>query len=179
MRIRKSIILFCSMFWIHSASADETVRIAIGEWQPYLSERAPHYGFASHIVTESFLLQGIHVEYGFFPWKRAYLLSKQGVSWDGTAVWLHSEERATFFHYTDPVVPTTVAFFHLRDVDFDWTSIEDLGDVKIGVTLSYSYGPEFDLAVEQEKIETENSRTDELNLQKILARLNNLWVKAA
>lgn len=168
MKTPRSIILVVFMCWINGAIAEETVRIAIGEWQPYLSERAPHYGFATHIVTESFLLQGIEVEYGFFPWKRSYMLSKQGQPWNGTGVWLHSEERAAFFYYTDPVVPTTVAFFHLKELGFDWSSIEDLGDVKIGVTLGYSYGPEFDMAVKKGEVSLEESRTDALNLQKIL-----------
>lgn len=168
MNTPRAVILILLVCGINIANAEQTVRIAIGEWQPYLSEHAPHYGFATHIVTESFSLQGIDVEYGFFPWKRSYMLSKQGQPWIGTGVWLHSEDRAEFFYYSDPVVPTNVAFFHLKDVGFDWSAIEDLSDLKIGVTLGYSYGPDFDTAVKKGNITTEESRTDELNLQKIL-----------
>ena len=34
----------------------KTIRLTNGEWQPYLSKDVPHYGFASHIVTEAFAL---------------------------------------------------------------------------------------------------------------------------
>ena len=165
---KKIIFLICFTVWMQVVSAQETIRIAIGEWQPILSKHAPHYGFAAHVITEAFARQGIQVEYGFYPWKRAYLIAKEGVSWDGTAVWLHNEERAKDFYYSDPVVPTTVSFFHLVDVDFDWESIEDLGDTKIGVTSGYSYGPEFDSAVKTGEMNAEESRTDRLNLQKLL-----------
>jgi len=170
MKSLNSIVLLVILFWTHSASAAESVRIAIGEWQPYLSSEAPHYGFATHIVTESFALQGIDVEYGFFPWKRSYLISKNGKSWDGTAVWLHTEDRANFFHYSDPVVQTNTSFFHLKSVDFNWTTVEDLIGKKLGVTIGYSYGSDFDLAVKNKVIESETSPNDELNLQKLYKR---------
>lgn len=168
MIFRKTIFLICFTIWMQGVSAQETIRIAIGEWQPVLSRQAPHYGFAAHVITEAFALQGIQVEYGFYPWKRAYMVAKQGASWDGTAVWLYSDERAEDFYYSNPVVPTTMSFFHLVDVDFDWKSMEDLGDTKIGVTSGYSYGPDFDKAVGTGAIEVEESRTDRLNLQKLL-----------
>ena len=168
MNFKKIIFLFCFTIWMQGATAQETIRIAIGEWQPILSEQAPHYGFAAHVITEAFALQDIQVEYGFYPWKRAYMKSKQGASWDGTAVWLYNEERAKDFYYSNPVVPTTVSFFHLVDVDFDWESIEDLKNTKIGVTSGYSYGPDLDSAVRSGAVEAEESRTDTLNLQKLL-----------
>lgn len=170
MKSPKSLLLVCILFLTHIASAKEPVRIAIGEWQPYLSSHAPHYGFAAHIVTESFALQGIEVEYGFFPWKRSFMLSQKGDLWDGTAVWLHSEDRANSFYYSDPVVQTTTSFFHLKDIEFDWTSIKDLSGMKIGVTLGYSYGADFDSAIKNKLLDADPSRNDELNLQKIQKR---------
>jgi len=163
-----SIVAIYLLLMVQSASAEQVVRIAIGEWQPYLSENAPHYGFASHIITESFALQDITVDHGFLPWKRAYQLSQRGEKWDGTGVWLHNEERANDFFYSEPVIPTTVSFFHLKNNDFDWSAISNLSDEKIGVTLGYSYGPKFDAAVEDGTIKAEQSRTDTINLRKLL-----------
>ncbi len=48
-----------------SAQTQETIRLTNGEYQPTLSENVPHYGFATHIVTEAFALVGFDVEYGF------------------------------------------------------------------------------------------------------------------
>ena len=169
MKFKRIAMLLCLALAVTRPTvAAETIRITNGEWQPYLSEHAPYYGFASHIVTEAFRLVGVEVEYGFFPWKRSLEWAKKGETWDGTAVWLYSEERAASFYYTDPVVPSTVAFFHLEDVEFDWNTMEDLRDTKIGATLEYSYGPEFDEADRSGIIDPRRVATDELNLKKLL-----------
>ncbi len=150
-----------------SAQTSKTIRLTNGEWQPYLSKDAPHQGFASHIVSEAFALVGVKVEYGFFPWARAFKLAKDG-TWDGSAVWLDSDERREHFHYSDAVVPSKVAFFHLKGSNFDWNSFEDLRDVPIGGTLEYAYGDEFDAAEKAGIIKTDRAKNDKLGLKKLL-----------
>jgi len=149
------------------AQTSETIRLTNGEWQPYLSKDTPHYGFASHIVTEAFELVGVEVEYGFFPWKRSYKIAKEG-TWDGTVVWVDSDERREHFLYSDAVVPQTNRFFHLKSFDFDWNSYEDLTDVKIGATLEYAYSKEFDAAEAAGIIKTRRVPSDETNLKMLL-----------
>ncbi len=163
------IVTLCAILFSNMASAQtsKTIRLTNGEWQPYLSKNAPHLGFASHVVTEAFALVGVKVEYGFFPWARAYKLAEDG-TWDGTAVWLDSEERREHFHYSDAVVPSKVAFFHLKDSGFDWKSFEDLRDVKVGGTLKYAYGDEFDAAEKAGIIKTDRAQNDQLGLKKLL-----------
>jgi polar amino acid transport system substrate-binding protein len=149
------------------ADAKKTVRLTNGEWQPFMSEEVPHYGFASHIVTEAFANVGIEVEYGFFPWARAYKLSKDG-TWDGGAVWWDTEERREFHYFSEAVAPATTVLFHLKDKDFDWKTYEDLGNVRIGATLEYSYGTAFDEAEAAGTIKTNRAPKDETNLKKLL-----------
>src|SRR4051812_4106968 len=84
------------------AHADRNVRITNGEWPPYLSANLPDNGLISRVVTEAFRLQGITVEYGFFPWARALLLAKIG-GWDGTVAWARSPARERDFYISDPV----------------------------------------------------------------------------
>jgi polar amino acid transport system substrate-binding protein len=158
------LILGCG---VASAQTSKTIRLTNGEWQPYLSEDAPHHGFASHIVTEAFALVGVEVEYGFFPWKRSFKLAKEG-TWDGSVVWVDSDERREYFLYSDPVVPSKMAFFHLKGSDFDWNSYEDLKGIRIGGTLEYAYGKEFDAAEKAGIIKTNRARSDELGLKKLL-----------
>ncbi len=73
------LILGCG---VAAAEMSNTIRLTNGEWQPYLSKDVPHFGIASHIVTEAFALVGVEVEYGFFPWARSMKLAKVG-RWDG------------------------------------------------------------------------------------------------
>ncbi len=149
------------------AEPAKTIRVTNGEWQPYLSKDVPHFGIASHIVTEAFALVGVEVEYGFFPWSRAMKLAKEG-TWDGTAVWGDSEERRQDFHFTEPVVPSTFVFFHLRSTQFDWNTYEDLRDVKVGGTVEYFYSDEFEAAEAAGVIRITRTRSDEVGLKNLL-----------
>ena len=152
---------------VAAAQTSETIRITNGEWQPFLSKDVPHYGFASHIVTEAFALVGVEVEYGFFPWSRAMKLAREGM-WDGTAVWGTSEERLQQFHFSDAVVPTTYVFFHLKTTPFDWDDYDDLGDLKIGGTVEYSYSNTFKAAEAAGIFRTIRGRSDEVSLKNLL-----------
>jgi len=150
-----------------SAQSEMTIRLTNGDWAPYLSRNAPHHGFASHIVTEAFALEGVKVEYGFFPWARALKLAKNGI-WQGSVVWLDSKERREHFLYSDVVIPSQTAFFHRKDHQFFWTSYEDLKGVRIGGTLEYAYGEEFDAAEKAGIIKTDRAQTDDLGIKKLL-----------
>lgn len=147
--------------------AKDTVRLTNGEWPPYLSERFLHFGLASRIVTEAFALEGVKVEYGFFPWARSLKLAQDG-DWDGSVVWRGSEERAQKFYISDEVVPDKVVFFHLKRTPFDWKTVDGLQGVRIGATVSYQYGSDFDAADAAGKLQVERAPNDETNLRKLM-----------
>ncbi len=147
--------------------AQDTIRLTAGKWQPFTSKSAPHYGVASHIVTEAFALVGVEVEYGFFPWKRAMKLAREG-KWDGSAIWYDTEERRADFFYSDPITPATNSFFHLTSYQFDWEKFEDLADIRVGGTSEYSYGTEFDAAERAGIFRTRRANNDEIGLTTLL-----------
>lgn len=149
------------------AEPKTVVRVTNGEWPPYLGESLPHRGLASRIVTEAFAVTGIEVEYGFFPWSRALKLAEIG-EWDAAAVWLPSPERSLAFRVSDPVIDARYVFFHLRERKFSWKSVADLKGLKIGATISYHYGKEFQDAEKAGIISVERVPTDEQNLKKLL-----------
>ena len=91
------LIGFLSLIFSSSLSANETIRIANGEWPPYLSKELKHYGVASRIVAEAFALEGVKVKYGFFPWGRAYAVVQRG-EWDGSVIWTIKEFSDGRFH---------------------------------------------------------------------------------
>ena len=158
------LILGCG---VAAAQTSKTIRLTNGEWQPYLSKDTLHYEYASHIVTEAFALVGVEVENCFFPWKRSFKLAKEG-TWDGTVVWLYTDERREHFLYSQGVVQTKYAFFYLKGSDFDWNSYEGLRGIRIGGTLQYTYGEEFDAAEKAGIINTNRAPSDEIGLKKLL-----------
>jgi polar amino acid transport system substrate-binding protein len=128
-----SVLLICSIFSTNSFG-EEIVRITNGEWAPFQSKNAKHYGYYSHIVTEAFRLVGVKIEYGFFPWKRAYMYAESGEKWDGGIAWALSEEREKLFYFSDPIAKNCAVFFYLKSQKFDWQTEDDLQGHKFGGT---------------------------------------------
>ncbi len=143
------------------------VRLTNGEWVPWLSSDLPGGGAASQAVREAFATQGIEVQYGFFPWSRAYELARTG-EWDGSVVWSRTPGREAEFLYSDAVLTGNNVFFYLRERTFDWSTVADLEGLTVGITVSYTYGPEFDKAVDAGLVTVDPAPSDELNFEKLL-----------
>ena len=150
-----------------SIAAETSIRITNGEWEPFLSEYCFEYGLASHIVSEAFKLEGIHIKWGFFPWIRSYEITKRG-HWDASAVWWPTKETKKHFWISDPVVNTSFVFFYIKGRNFQWKSIEDLKGLHIGFTRGYDYGNEFMTAIKEKRIIVDTTGKDELNFTKLL-----------
>lgn len=164
-------LFFCHIALFLSISVNaETIRITNGEWQPYLSEFSYEYGLSSHIVTEAFKLEGIDVEYGFFPWKRSYELAKNAKGWDASAVWWPTEAAKKDFYVSAPVIETYNVFFHLKSEKFDWKQLKDIEGLSVGITEGYDYGEEFAALVAKRKIIVQVDSSDEENYRKLLAK---------
>ena len=166
--MKKSLLLIITLIFATQLSAQKTIRITNGEWEPYLSQYSYEYGLASHIVSEAFKLEGITIEWGFFPWKRSYVLAQKG-AWDAAAVWWPTKEAKKDFLISVPVVETSFVFFHLKDYAFEWDSMQDIQEQSIGVTRGYDYGEAFMTALKDEKISVQVSNSDELNFKKLLS----------
>lgn len=167
-RFLSGLLVICSLLAIVNAGyAEETVRLASGEWPPYQSKDLKHAGVVSRIVTEAFAQSGIRVEFGYFPWKRSYYYAETG-QWDGTFVWFETPERRKLFYISDPVIDISYVFFHKEDFSFDWKDIHDLKALIVGGTLSYDYGPAFQSAEKDGAIRVVRKPTDEENFRRLL-----------
>ncbi len=148
--------------------AQKTIKITNGEWEPFLSQYSYGYGIDSHIITEALKLEGIKVKWAFYPWKRAYQLAKKGTKWDASCCWWPSEETKEAFLLSDVVSKTSFVFYHLKSYNFDWSSLDDLKNIRIGGTLEYDYGKKFTKAMKDKKIRVDLVPTDETNYKKLL-----------
>lgn len=166
--IQKLSFFLLSLFLAAQLHGREVVRLAIGEWPPMLSADLEHYGFAARIVKEAFALEGMEVQYGFFPWKRSYEIARRG-AWDGSAVWFRSPEREKDFYFSEPVVIGKYVFFHLKENAFRWKTIDDVKRMDIGATIGYYYGSAFEGAEKKKHIRVQRVHSDEQNFRKLLA----------
>jgi polar amino acid transport system substrate-binding protein len=148
------------------ALAVETITLTNGEWRPYMSPDAPHFGVVSRIVSEAFALEGVRVKYVFRPWKRAYIEAQRGEA-DGTVVWgpgPAGSQREKQFFYSDTVIEGRTVFFYLKRLHFDWKNYDDLVGLKIGGTAGYEY--EFEV---RKDIKIDRASSDEVGFRKLLA----------
>ena len=160
------VIIFFLNIATHSF-AEETIRIAIGEWPPFMSKDLKHYGILTHIVTESYALEGYKTEYGFFPWARAKVYAEEG-TWDCSAGWAKTAVRLKKFIYSDSIMKNSNVFFHLKSFKFDWNTMDDLKGIPIGSTIEYYYGDAFMEAEKSKQILVQRAPSDELNFRKLL-----------
>jgi len=166
-QLRDRVIPF--IFCFSAASfAGETVRLAAGEWKPYVSPSMSHYGNFSRIVTQAFALEGVDVEYGFFPWKRSILIAAQG-AWDGTLPWGFQKERIEYFYHSETVTKQKYFFFHLKSFKFDWNSYENLDGFIIGASSGYNYKNAFQRAEKEGEIKVVRVGTESQLIKLLLA----------
>ncbi|MFS2007911.1 substrate-binding periplasmic protein [Duganella sp. CT11-25] len=147
-----------------AARAGEVLTLTSGEWQPYISEKSPHYGPISRIVTEAFALEGVQVNYVFRPWSRAYVEAANG-SANGTIVWSASKrdtDRRRDFYVSDVVLEGQSVLFHLKT--FQWHG-KSLAGVRMGGTAGYEYVFDKDPRIVMDR----TAATDELNFRKLAA----------
>ncbi|ABC30067.1 ABC-type amino acid transport/signal transduction systems, periplasmic component/domain [Hahella chejuensis KCTC 2396] len=143
------LLLELALFWCAPAAAKEVIHIGSGEWPPYISEDAPHFGPTSQIVTEAFALVDIDVEYHFHPWNRSFVLCLQG-NLDATIAWEKTAEREPNFVFSEmPIITERTVFFYSKNnaqsLDEIWSPSKE-PKLRIGGILGYNYGDKLDEA---------------------------------
>lgn len=164
-------VLLCALLGSWSAlqaAPEKPIRISNGEWSPFMGESLPHHGFVSRIVTEAFRLEGITVQYEFYPWARAYHVARNGAV-DASIGWYRTEEREQEFLFSDPVFVESQVFFFLKDKPLPWSNLDDLRGKSIGATLGYTYGEKFKQLEDSKALDVQRTGSDEQNLRKLLA----------
>lgn len=148
--------------------AKERVRIAIGEWPPYLSRNSPHFGVAAHIVQEAFQASDWDVEFHFFPWARVLVYIENG-EFDASILWVKTKERESNLIFSDILMEGEAVFFYNKNNPLVWQTTEDLSNKRFGGLLSASY-PWFDAALsEGVQMEMELVTTEQQNFSKLLS----------
>jgi len=167
--MKRTFLTLCLIVAITSSTvcAEETIRLATGEWSPYTSENLKYSGVVSRIVTEAFALQGVKAEIEILPWGRAMAVAVEGES-NGTFPWFYNTERAKNLLISDEVMSTKYVFFHLKSYPFEWNTFDDLIGVDIGATVEWFYGKKFESAEKTGKISVERAPSLEINFRKLL-----------
>lgn len=152
----------------NSKSVQNLVRLTNGEWIPYNGSQLDHYGCDSWAVSEAFALEGIKVEYGFFPWARGYALAAEG-TWDGTLAWADTPSHRETFYMSDECTTIQEWVFYYRVTDhFDWAELSDLNGLTVGITTGFVYSDAFEEIKKTGLVKFEEASNDEANFRKLI-----------
>ncbi|MGI9316240.1 MAG: substrate-binding periplasmic protein [bacterium] len=169
MNIKRTILALCIFLLPQAAYPEETIHISTGEFTPWTSDRLEHGGFINHVISEAFKLEGYHVKFTYYPWKRTFEVAKDGKKFQATSYWYQSEERAQHYHYSDVLQTDSTVFFHLKQNPlFDWQTLDDLKGIRIGATRAYTYTPDFWDAQKSGRLNIQIANSDEVNLDKLI-----------
>jgi polar amino acid transport system substrate-binding protein len=160
---------FTPTFFVTLTPAPDRIRLANGSWAPYNGADLAHAGCDSWAVQEAFALEGISVQYEFFPWARSYSFSATG-EWDGTPGWADTpEHRQVNYVSAQPTSTQEWVFFYRSDHPLEWKTLNDLSGKTIGITTGYVYSNVFkDLQAKKSAAFVESS-SDEANFKMLLA----------
>ncbi|MCX7208569.1 MAG: transporter substrate-binding domain-containing protein [Proteobacteria bacterium] len=159
---------------ISAQSAELHVRIASGEFQPYLSKSLRNEGFITQIIKAAFKQQNVAVSIAYYPWKRSYNMVIKGEA-DLTPYWVKTQEREQLFILSDPINVVQYGFFHLKDKEITHLDFSNLNKYKVGVSFGYSYGEAFDTARKNQQFICDEAPSDEVNIKKLIAKRIDLF----
>ena len=153
-------LLLALLAVVARVQAEPVVRIGTGDWTPYVDQQRSDGGALARLVSAVFAVAGYRTEFVFYPWDRNVLMLEQG-SLDAIMPYSCSPKRLDFGTCSDPLVRGEIVLFHRKDLSFDWRYVTDLRAFRIGTTHGYSYGPQFDQALQDGILRVEQSSKED------------------
>jgi len=116
------------------------LRMATGEWPPYVSQKLPNHGGVVELVNAVVEEMGMTLQYDFVPWPRAEALVKSGDVY-AAFPYARTEAREAEFDFSAPLFASYSVFFyfkpHLHSADFQ--TLADLKRFRIAGVNGFFY----------------------------------------
>ncbi len=126
------------------ASAQGRRLVGVSEvWGRYLAPQLPESGFLVALTARALSESGYTLDFSLYPWARALAMAKNG-SADLLVGAYRTEERLSWFLFTDAVAEVPDSLFALRDRGISYRTLEDLKPYTIGVVRGAAHGTAFD-----------------------------------
>ena len=160
-------LLACALLAPSPGLAEKLVLSTL-EWPPFVGSELPGQGRVAERVREISAAAGMSLELSFAPWKRVLLGVRTG-SAQGYFPEYRSAEREKDFHYSVSVGCSVIGLIHRRDAALEWTRLEDLAPLRIGVVDGYVNTEEFDRLVARGVLRTVKCNSDTLAMRMVSA----------
>ncbi|MET3138864.1 polar amino acid transport system substrate-binding protein [Undibacterium sp. GrIS 1.2] len=151
------------------AADNSVMRLASLEWAPYVGSRLHQEGLTAGIVKVAARQIGMDAKISYSPWSRTVYAGLNDPNYAGYFPAFYLKEREKTCYFSGVLGHSVVGFAHLKERPFQWTKLNDLRGIKIGIVQDYANGEEFDAMVKQRVLDTDAAPSDVSNLRKLLA----------
>lgn len=179
LKIVRFYLLIIFVFWLGTgqAIAQNIVKLAAIEHEPYIGKKLPSMGYVHELVTEVFKRVGYSVDISFYPLLRAKNYAENGTV-DGFIPAYNENYLDKKFVFSDPFSSNNIgllkkkSFQITKDVDLQKNLIESLKKLqqyRFGVVRGASFTPDFDQAkyLNKYSVSTDLQNIDKLGLDRI------------
>ncbi|EAT13731.1 ABC transporter substrate-binding protein [Bermanella marisrubri] len=140
-------------------------------WPPYSGPDLVQQGANIAVARAAFAAVNVELKVSFFPWARTLGLARNLESdFAGYVPEYFADDRAEEFYFSDQIGSGPLGFAKRKDMDFSWSSLDDLTPHRIGVVRGYVNTEEFDQAVRDNVFRAEPVEDDARNLVKLAYR---------
>lgn len=147
----------------------KTIYFSTLEVPPYISEKLPYSGVILRIISDAYKSEGYTVKYEWLPPKRAEFYARKGLV-DGFIGGQKTFEREKQFNFGDPAVHLDIVFFHLKNFNFNWETVNDLKGLTVGSRIGVKgYGDDFWEAAHTEAFHIEYTKNTIHSIRQLLA----------
>jgi polar amino acid transport system substrate-binding protein len=122
-------------------------------------------GLYPAIITEVFRSAGLSVQLEAKPWKRCIADMDEGRA--GVGGIYKNDDRLKKYDFSNQIFVEKMAVYSNKAGHVEFTGVSSLFGKRVAVLRGWSYGEEFDKAVKEGKITTEETGSDLQNFQKL------------
>jgi polar amino acid transport system substrate-binding protein len=147
------------------ARADD-VRLTSLDWPPFT--QLDGKGLTDQVVARALAAAGWHAQVDYRPWNRATAIVRSGAALGYYPEYASPEmEQSCLLSHSLGV--SQVGFAERVTQPVEWTSLDQLAGLPIGVVSGYVNTPDFDRYVRDGVLRVDAAVTDEMNLKKLAA----------
>lgn len=149
----------------------KSLSLITGAWSPYVGDNLKNQGWTMEVAKAALESQGYQVTLRLVPWQRAVEESKQGMA-DALFLSYYVKEREQWYVFSVAIGQARTGFFALKSRHIRFKNLQDLKDLRIGLTRGAAVSPEFDRA---DFLKKEETAEDFGSIRKLLKKRIDLF----
>lgn len=122
----------------------ETVTAAQDAWPPFIATNGQS-GVSVELVRAALATQGYELKMSIMPWSRALIEAQSGDLDLLVATW-KTQKREKFLRFSEPYATNRITFISRSDSPFEYTNLDNLTGMSIGIIRHYGYNDTFNQA---------------------------------